>query len=93
MEIVTGVGREISARGPVEPKVSYACHATRPAGDRYARWVGGYASNLKFLQQIIHLVIKPTIVAWLPYNVSRKAPTKQRQELPRADGIKFETRR
>ena len=70
MEIVTGVGREITAGRSVEPKVSQARQTTRPSGGRYARWVGGYAGNMKFLQQIITLVLEPASMAWFPYNIS-----------------------
>jgi hypothetical protein len=70
MEIVTGVGREITAGRSVEPKISQASQTTWPDGGRYARRVGGYTGNLKFLQQIITLVLKPASMARFPYNVS-----------------------
>jgi hypothetical protein len=54
----------------MEPKVSHTCQAARPGGGWHARRIGGYAGNMKFLQQIITLVLEPTSMAWFPYNVS-----------------------
>ncbi len=77
----------------MEPKVSQACQTTGPSGGRYARRVGGYAGNLIFHQQSINLEIEPATVAWLPYNVPRKTPTNQCEELPCAGIVEFQTRR
>ncbi len=54
----------------MEPKISQDCYATRPAGSRAARRIGGDAGNVKFLQQIVNPVTEPASMARFPNHVS-----------------------
>ena len=54
----------------MEPKVSQTSQPTGPGGGGDARWVSGYAGNMKFLQQTIALLLEPASLAWFQYNVS-----------------------
>jgi hypothetical protein len=78
IEEIIGVGRIITARRAMEPKISQDCYATRPAGSRAARRIGGDAGNMKFLQQIVNAVTEPASMTRFPNHVSSIVLPKER---------------
>ena len=74
------VRRIVSLWGSMEPKIHEIRFAARFTRTWHASRVGGDASDLELLQQVISAVIEPGNVAWLQDNFALVTLAKPRQE-------------